>query len=372
MSNINNDIPSPGLEQEASNSRQQTFVDTPRWDHSVDLNSTLTEEHNNFSNSSLECTPNPSIPRNNLPLRHSLHPQLAPPARTLKFDDVDKMSAADEDVASVTKCRLPDFWPGRAKLWFYKVEADFNVGRIKSDDSKFNLVIRALDHVALDEVADIIRNPPAQNKYEALKSRILERLADSAEKQLEQMLTCMQLGDKKPSQLYRQMAELAGNNATEDLLKTRWLTLLPQHARNTLKIFKAKCTLQELLDAADAILDSNTSPATLSIDAPSILATHHRAPDFSEIRTLLSELISVSREILIRVSSPPSSPTGTAQHNTSAQRRSRSQSRPRPHANGICYYHNRFGAAASRCSLPCAWLSTNPHQRQPPQSNLNG
>lgn len=62
------------------------------------------------------------------------------------------------------------------------------------------------------------------------------------------------------------MADLAGMNALEDLLKVKWLVLFPQNVHNILKIFKAGNT-QELLDATDTIVDSPISPSSFGMSA---------------------------------------------------------------------------------------------------------
>ena len=43
---------------------------------------------------------------------------------------------------------------------------------------------------------------------------------------------------------------LAGNLATESVIRARWLTLLPNHVKNILKIFRTEST-DDLLVTAD-------------------------------------------------------------------------------------------------------------------------
>lgn len=74
------------------------------------------------------------------------------------------------------------------------------------------------------------------------------------------------------------MANLAGTNAPEDLLKVKWLSLLPQNMRNILKIFKVGST-QELLDVDGTIADSLMSRDTESLirvvgDKRIVISTH--------------------------------------------------------------------------------------------------
>lgn len=71
--------------------------------------------------------------------------------------------------------------------------------------SKYHLVVSALDPDSLQDVADILKKPPSANLYPHLKSHIMSRFSDSADRQLQKLLTELELGDKKPSQLLRQM-----------------------------------------------------------------------------------------------------------------------------------------------------------------------
>lgn len=115
------------------------------------------------------------------------------------------------------------------------------------------------------------------------------------------MLNRLELGGKNPSPLYRQIADLAVTNPSEDLLKVKWLALPPQNVRNILKIFKAGST-QELLDAADTIIDSPISPSSFVVSvAPNVLGIENHSSQLSEIKELFSQLIPVSRGILTRV-----------------------------------------------------------------------
>ena len=69
-------------------------------------------------------------------------------------------------------------------------------------------------------VTDILENPPEHDKYNKLKETLIARFTDSQEKQILMLLLGIELGDKKPSQLLRDMRALAMENATEGLLRT--------------------------------------------------------------------------------------------------------------------------------------------------------
>ena len=123
-------------------------------------------------------------------------------------------------------------------------------------------MLGALDYDTIADLADIVRNPLEIDKYEALKTATLARLTDSPDTQLHKLLTGIELGDKRPSQLLRHMRTLAGNRVSDDVFRVKWLNLLQQQTRRMLIVLK-KQTLEELAEVADEVHDM----------APSILTT---------------------------------------------------------------------------------------------------
>ncbi|XP_025158377.1 uncharacterized protein LOC112589413 [Harpegnathos saltator] len=134
---------------------------------------------------------------------------------------------SDNVIESITACKIPPFWKQQPALWFAQIESLFQIHRIRSDDGRYHLVIGALDFEAIQEIADILASPPVIDKYVTLKTQLLARFADSADKQLHRLLTDLELGNRKPSQLLRHMRTLAGDRMSQDILRVRWLALLP-------------------------------------------------------------------------------------------------------------------------------------------------
>ncbi|CAB0042248.1 unnamed protein product [Trichogramma brassicae] len=114
------------------------------------------------------------------------------------------------------------------------------------------MILTVLDPETISEVSDIIRAPPAQDRYTTLKDAIVARLTDSPDTQLHKLLGTIELGDKKPSQLLLQMRTLAGARASNDILRVRWLDLLPDSTRRLLTIIKNQ-TIDELAAVADEL-----------------------------------------------------------------------------------------------------------------------
>lgn len=71
------------------------------------------------------------------------------------------------------------------------------MNRVTADKTKYNAIVAFIDGTILQQVSDLVLNPPLVDRYKSLKDRILERFADSDESRLRKLLTGISLGDKK-------------------------------------------------------------------------------------------------------------------------------------------------------------------------------
>ncbi|CAB0043628.1 unnamed protein product, partial [Trichogramma brassicae] len=166
-----------------------------------------------------------------IPRADGAEPRQDNPLEQLIGNPLFQAMARAPAVNAVGNCRLPAFWRSDPDLWFLQVEAQFNIHQVTSDSTRFNMILTVLDPETISEVSDIIRAPPAQDRYTTLKDAIVARLTDSPDTQLHKLLGTIELGDKKPSQLLLQMRTLAGARASNDILRVRWLDLLPDSTR---------------------------------------------------------------------------------------------------------------------------------------------
>lgn len=135
--------------------------------------------------------------------------------------------------------KVPPFWPEQPEIWFAQVEAQFGIARINSDNSKFNTVVAAIESGVLAQVSDAILNPPEDGKYNHLKACIIERYCDSEQKKIQKLISDIDLGDKRPTQLLNELRGLAKGKINDDFLKTLWLQRLPAQTRAILQASNA-------------------------------------------------------------------------------------------------------------------------------------
>ncbi|CAB0004914.1 unnamed protein product, partial [Nesidiocoris tenuis] len=248
----------------------------------------------------------------------------------------------------------PPFWKANVPIWFGQVEAQFRMKGINDDGDRFDCVIGAIDSSVLAQVGDLITNPPALNKYDTLKTRLIGCFSDSEEKKLQKLLQETKLGDQRPSHLLREMRELANNRVSEEILKTLWLQRLPANVQGILSV-SADPNLATLAILADKILEVTETKSN------SISAVNCCEPQDDRYNDLVDKIDALARKF--------ENWTGTCnrQHRSrshSTERvRTRSRSRPKFVQKKIddstweCKYHYKFGPKARKCESPCRYAN---------------
>ncbi|CAB0011194.1 unnamed protein product [Nesidiocoris tenuis] len=183
----------------------------------------------------------------------------------------------------------PPFWKANVPIWFGQVEAQFRMKGINDDGDRFDCVIGAIDSSVLAQVGDLITNPPALNKYDTLKTRLIGCFSDSEEKKLQKLLQETKLGDQRPSHLLREMRELANNRVSEEILKTLWLQRLPANVQGILSV-SADPNLATLAILADKILEVTETKSN------SISAVNCREPQDDRYNDLVDKIDALARK----------------------------------------------------------------------------
>ncbi|XP_065095604.1 arrestin domain-containing protein 3-like [Ochlerotatus camptorhynchus] len=108
--------------------------------------------------------------------------------------------------------------------------AQFILGSVTKDEFKFYHIVAKVDQSVTCHIADLVSNPPQQEKYKAVKDRLIARYALSPEARLERLLGSTDLGDVRPTDLSAKMQELAtGLNTNDNLLKMLFVQRMPPH-----------------------------------------------------------------------------------------------------------------------------------------------
>ncbi|XP_043268114.1 uncharacterized protein [Venturia canescens] len=259
-------------------------------------------------------------------------------------------------ISAISKVQLSTFRPDRPDLWFFIVESDFAASRITRDDTKYIAVLKALDSHMLDEISDVVLNPPARDKYNHLKKVIIQRFSKSKERQLSKLLNDATLGNKKPSQLLREMRELAGGGLSEDVLHSLWLMRMPTNMQPML-MMSNNIDLNGLAEMADRVLDTTSFSQVMATTTVPPKSQRNcsdcstLAEEVQELRQMVAQLLKNSQ---LGQQSKDGNNNSSNNNQQGNQRRSRSRSF-KPHRNGICFYHQRYGDVSYKCIRPCSY-----------------
>lgn len=257
--------------------------------------------------------------------------------------------------------KIPPFWPEDPELWFARLEGQFTISNIKTDSTKFYYAISQMDFATVAEVRDVIKAPPAENKYEMLKTCLISRLTESHEKKIKQLLVHEELGDRKPSQFLRHLQALAGPTVPDDFLKTIWSSRLPSNIQ-TIIASQAETPLESLATLADRIHEVavSTTPfvAATSFSPMTSYGSSTSCPT-SWQDNLCRQVAELTKQVAALTVQQQSRSRNNQRGNFRSRTRSRSQSRSRQHNDKYCWYHNVFGAKAFKCSGNCTYKTEN-------------
>ncbi|CAL9696567.1 unnamed protein product [Knipowitschia caucasica] len=231
----------------------------------------------------------------------------------MSTDASSSASAAAAPAVFAATIRLPDFWQNDPEPWFQHVDAQFHLRGITTDDTKYFHVVAALDSATTRRLMGLLRDPPAANKYEALKRALLQLYQLSDMERADRLLSLTGLGDSKPTELMENMLALLGSGDVSFLFTHLFLRQLPPQVRTALA------------------------------NSPLI-----RTKDYRGLAEEADRLLLASRQVSVHALLPcvPES-EDTVDVAAVTERRKKE--------NGLCFYHHRFGVKARRCIPPCSF-----------------
>lgn len=249
--------------------------------------------------------------------------------------------------------RIPPFWRDRPRLWFISFEAATNDLK-KGQAQLAQMVIAQLERQDIEQIMDLLYNPPETEQYKAIKDRLISAYEESDSRQFQKLLSDMELGDQKPTQLLRRMRNLARDKVPDSTLRLMWTNHLPSHVRSVLAVsetFTTKTALDELALLADKIMEQTAPTEVAAVHAPA-------PPSLPAPQADTQYLISEIRKLSLEIAELKSSRYHNNHRRSRYSSRHRSTSRQRSHdvsPSPFCYYHRRFKEQARRCTSPCSF-----------------
>ena len=110
--------------------------------------------------------------------------------------------------ANAVSLKLPTFWTSQPQVWVQQAEAQFTIRNITVDQTKYAYTVVALDQDTAGRLLDILRAPPAENKYEAIKTRLMRTFGLTHRVRDNRLLQMGDFGDRMPSVLMDELLAL--------------------------------------------------------------------------------------------------------------------------------------------------------------------
>jgi len=111
-----------------------------------------------------------------------------------KIRELQTASSADTRAIHAVSVKVPPFWPTRPEVWFSLLESQFATKNITTDDTKYHHAVTGLDKATAEEISAFLLNPPAEQKYEGLKSILISTFGLTQSEKDTQLLSISGLG----------------------------------------------------------------------------------------------------------------------------------------------------------------------------------
>ena len=238
------------------------------------------------------------------------------------------LEAPAQQGINAVSLKLPDFWTDKPEVWFARVEAQFGTKNINQDQTKFVYVVSSLDNTTAGVVQAILTDPPAANKYNALKAPLLAAFGKRQVQKDSELLSIAGLGDMKLTALLRRLQSLNSDPAM--LFRAHFLALLPSEVRSVLAGREIP-DIADLAKAADRVMEAK------GFDTHQVAAAASQWKPASQFQN------------------PRRTPTRQGGGDVEGYKES----------THVCYYHIRYGKDARRCQ---PWCLLNDRLRGQPKN----
>ena len=248
-------------------------------------------------------------------------------------------------ISAVSEVKLSPFLEADPELWFVITEAHFTARQITSDKTKYFHTVSHLPGSIAMRVKDVIIAPYENGNYDKLKKELIAIFSESATEKFERLISNEPLGDMKPSQALHKIKALAAGSVQDDFVKKLWLKRLPNTTRTVLAA--SSDSLDNLAKMADSMWEVS--------DRSSISSIGHVNTVEKSLKLLQDQMNRLSKHVFS--SDDRKSRRDSTPHNQQNRTRSKSNknAKEKESDDGVCWYHRKFNAQATKCRSPCSF-----------------
>lgn len=141
----------------------------------------------------------------------------------------------DEPTTSTNTTTPTIILPGKISTKYVEtsvgqLESWLTINNITDDEERFAILKLSMEPETYRQVAAIIQNSPATNKFQALKSHIIKTFTQSEAARIKSLLNTIELGNRRPSQLLAEMSALY-NGPKDRIFVELFVSRLPSTVR---------------------------------------------------------------------------------------------------------------------------------------------
>lgn len=289
-----------------------------------------------------------------------------PPTPSVSHDD---QSTPSTMAVNLNKVAVIPWIPGEPEAWFRLLEAAFTRERVTTEADKCFLVNKYAKSEDIAKITVIACKASYDNgDYDKLKSTLIAMNTLSDDQKFAQLLSDEELGDRKPSELYHKLFNMASSISTgavpKNLVFNRWVSKLPTDTIGFVKTLSDSFDPDKHLKAVDdlvtALADRRSSRAHVSS-----VQQHPRSNSRARFRSN-----SQQRSNSVDRSQPRQRSNSVDRSQPPQNGGPRFRSIPRDRRNNrsynnngdLCWYHHTFGAKARKCNKTACPMKGNDGQ----------
>lgn len=278
----------------------------------------------------------------NLVSRNSARRQYTSPVNTLCFCAATlvtpHLSPSDSMMESKSECNissmavkveLPSFDRSDIDTWLAMCDNLLEDAGVRAQSTKFRKVLSKLPPEQFRLVKDLVTSPLGASCYDALTKRLRSRLQLTASERFQRFESLpRELGSRKPTELYADLAALYPNDTDHEIVREAFLCRLPSNLQMMCREWLTSEALSEVALRADQHnrpLQVSTTSSVISSDAPSTPSDN--------TCVVAATRVPNTRTVSQKTTNPPD------------------------FVDRWCRLHRRFGPAARRCLGRCTFTS---------------
>jgi ABC-type transporter Mla MlaB component len=183
------------------------------------------------------------------------------------------LTLSSENETSGQAFHMPPPMPEKIGFWFLLLERQFKVANIIEDEEKATTLLGCLDRQYLLRLEDIVTNFPATGQYDILKDELIRIQAELNSERVTRLVENEVMGNRKPSQFYHDLENLASPFVPEKFILNLWKNQLPVYIQEILAML-GNISTDRLIRIADKLIEVCTRNSQRSSDVTVVSDSH--------------------------------------------------------------------------------------------------